>query len=279
MILRLSAFLALLLLLAATARSQSLYSPYPSRTTIIAQADQQRSNSSVVNHVRQHTSGRTVLGYVTPWHPRGIKMAEAFRGKFDILAPAWHTIEPLHLTGETYYQVGGGPTSEADKEWVKRLQAPGKDSEGNVLDPVNISPRYVLDKFTPEDLVELLNSKVHMASLASGIVDSVLEHQYNGIVFECAAVWAISPLVELLSDRLHDEGKTISVVLPGMRQGKATEDIKSNQIILHGLRTLSNLVDHVMIMTYDHAGSQGVACKCRSSTPRQEYRTKIDIFP
>lgn len=255
----LSALLVLVFILPSTVLAQSLYSPYPSRTTILAQADRSRENASLVDHVRQHTGGRVVLGYVTPWNPRGTELAERFRGKFDIIAPAWHNVDLVHTSGKTFYVVNGGPTGKHDDEWVRRMQAPSKDGNGNVLPPVKITPRFVLDRFSPEDLVELLQSDALMLALAEKIAEEVIERAYDGAVFECAAVWAIEPLVQMLTERLRGYGKTLSVVVPSVRSETDPATQQTNKIGIHAMRVLSRYVDHVMVMTYDHAASVGRA--------------------
>lgn len=244
--------------LVALCQSQSLYSPYPSRTTILALSNKSRENATVVNHIRRHTSGRTVLAYVTPWNPRGTILAEEFRGKFDIISPAWHTIDPAHVDGKTYYNVGGGTTGKGDDEWVKRMQNPGKDGNGDPLPPVNISPRYVLDQFTAEDLLELLQNDELMEQMARNVYLSVMDNGYDGAVFECAAVWAIEPLIKLIGEKLHAENKTLTVVIPALRGEHGEEATTSNKIAIHGMRVLSPLADYTMVMTYDHAGLAGV---------------------
>lgn len=253
------ALLISLCVFSISAFAQSIYSPYPSRTTILAQSHQSRSNASVVNHIRTHSQGRIVLGYVTPWNPRGTRTAEQFRGKFDIISPAWHTVDAVHTGGKTYYTVGGGAPSPADEEWLRRMQKSAKDANGNLLPEVNISPRYVLDRFSPEDLVEMLASDALMEALVRSIIESVDANSYDGVVFECAAVWAIEPLVRMLSEQLHDRGRTIVSVIPALKQDLDEPQKQSNKITTHGMKILSPLVDYIMIMTYDHAGQQGRA--------------------
>ena len=250
--------LVVLCVLLGLCQSQSLYSPYPSRTTILALSNKPRENATVVNHIRRHTSDRTVLAYITPWNPRGIILAEQFRGKFDIISPAWHTIDPGHVDGKTFYNVGGGSTGKGDDEWVKRMQKPGKDGNGETLKPVNISPRYVLDQFTAEDLLELLQNDELMEQMARNVYLSVMDNGYDGAVFECAAVWAIEPLIRLIGEKLHAEKKTLTVVIPALRGEHGEEAITANKIAIHGMRTLSPLADHTMVMTYDHAGLAGI---------------------
>lgn len=237
--------------------SQDIHSSYPSRTTILAQSNITHSNASVVNHIRKHTQDRIVLGYVTPWNPRGIHIAESYRGKFDFISPAWHTADAIHTGGKTYYQIGGAPSGEGEIDWMRRMQKPAKDENGRDLPKVSISPRYVLDRFTPEELVELLTSDENMASMTRSIVESVEEHNYDGIIFECAAVWAIEKLITMLADELHNRGKTIVTVIPALRQDKDPSNVQATSITMHATSILAPLVDYMMIMTYDHAGPTG----------------------
>lgn len=241
--------------------SQQLDSPYPSRSTILAKADQARENATIVNHVRLHTNDHTVLGYVTPWNPKGTKLSERFRGKFDIIAPAWHTVDVVHTSGQVFYVIEGGSTGPEDDEWMRRMQEATTDGNGRELPPVKITPRYVLDRFTPEDLVELLSSEEYMTSVADSVFNSVMDHDYDGAVFECAAVWAIEPLVEKLAARLHNHSKLLSVVIPAMRSESDQATEQTNKIGLHAMKTLSPYADHVMVMTYDHAGLAGRSYK------------------
>lgn len=237
--------------------AQDIDSSYPSRTTILALSDQPKANASVVNHIRTHTRDRTVLGYVTPWNPKGTTLSEAYRGKFDIISPAWHTVDVVHTGGKTFYQVGGAIPSTSDEEWMRRMQGEAKDGNGHLLQKIRITPRYVLDRFSPEDLVELLSSDEFMEAVARSIIESVEEHKYDGVVFECAAIWAIEKLVLNLATKLHDQGKIIITVIPAMRKNTDAQTIQSNKITEHAMATLSPIVDYIMIMTYDHAGQQG----------------------
>ncbi|UZJ55521.1 hypothetical protein CBS101457_004841 [Exobasidium rhododendri] len=248
-----------ILALTALSTAQSIDSPFPSRTTIIAQSNNSRSNATIADHIRTHSQDRTVLGYVTPWNPRGTSNAEKFRGKFDIIAPAWHTVDVVHVDGKTTYEVGGGMPSKEDEEWVRRMQNPAKDGEGRTLPQVNISPRYVLDRFTPEDLVELLGQELLMEELVREIMESVDTNGYDGVVFECAAIWAVEPLIRMLADQLHEKGRTIVTVIPALRQDADDQTEQANKIAMHGMKTLSPIVDYIMVMTYDHAGQQGLA--------------------
>jgi hypothetical protein len=142
---------ALLALIVTTTTAQDIHSPYPSRSTILAQADQIQSNSSIVNHIRKHTQDRIVLGYVTPWNPRGTLLAEEYRGKFDMISPTWHTADVVHTGGKAYYSVGGDPPGQAEIDWMRRMQSTAKDGSGNELPKVKILPRYVLDKFSLDE--------------------------------------------------------------------------------------------------------------------------------
>jgi chitinase domain-containing protein 1 len=252
MLLRLAVISAFL---ASTVSTQDIRSEYPSRSTILGQADSIQSNASVVNHIRKHTQDRVVLGYITPWHPKGVTLAEEYRGKFDMISPTWHTADVTHTGGKTFYSVGGAPPGQAEIDWMRRMQNTAKDGNGQELPKVKILPRYVLDQFTPQDLVELLTDDKHMRSMTRSIIESVDEHGYDGVVFECAAVWAIDKLIAMIAAEVRNRGLMIVTVIPALRQDKDAEQARN--ITMGAMASLSPMVDHVMVMTYDHAGPTG----------------------
>jgi hypothetical protein len=94
-----------------------------------------------------------------------------------------------------------------------------------------------------------------MQSMARSVIESVIEHGYDGMVFECAAVWAINKLVTMMADELHNRDLLIVTVIPALRQEQGAE--QSRSITMGAMKALSPIVDHVMIMTYDHAGPTG----------------------
>ena len=59
-----------------------------------------------------------------------------------------------------------------------------------------------------------------MYTMAENVFESVTELGYDGVVFECAAVWAIETLVKSMAEKLHQAGKVLAVVIPPLRSDK-----------------------------------------------------------
>lgn len=254
--------LPLMLALAAlceTSLAQSITSDFPSRTAILEQSDRVAGNASIVNHSRKHMLGRYVMGYVTPWNEKGPELVERYRGKFDAVAPCWHTVEVVRTgdkeTGQTFYEIKGQPT-EKDKAWQARLQESIEDvaKYGKTLEPVQVLPRFALDQWTPEDLAQMVSSQELSGKLAAAITATAIEGDYDGIVFESSSVWALESIVELLAAQLHLVGKTLTIVIPALRPDvNDAKGEKINRIVLVALKRLGPLADRVHVMTYDYS--------------------------
>lgn len=248
-------------LLRSQAQAQSLYSEYPSRSTILAGADGpplQGSNHSKAN------SGLDVLGYVTPWNPAGYQIAENYRGRINTVSPVWYTVKPDGDPSFRRYQVHGGPPTDEDALWYHRLQAPATDNTTRQsLAPVKIMPRFQLEEWTPEDYRTLLSHTVEGLGFTEAIIAEVMTREYDGVVLETGAAWALRAPVQALSDRLHEEGKELVIVLPPLRHDTA----ESNQLILSAVTELSPFVDAIHVMTYDHLGQGGALWHTESEIP------------
>lgn len=256
---RYTAFALLLVIttLCKSASAQGLTTDYPSRSAILEQSEAIAANASLVNHSRKHLLGRHVMGYTTPWNPRGPELVERYRGKFDAVAPCWHTVEVVRTgdkeTGQTFYEIKGEPT-EAEKAWQARLQEGVEDVQkyGKTLEPVQVLPRFALDKWSTDDLAQMLSSAELATKLAAAVTATAIEGNYDGVVFEASAVWALESIVQVLSSQLHVVGKTLTVVIPALRpEARDPQGEKMNRIVLLALKRLGPLADHVHVMTYD----------------------------
>ncbi|ROW07675.1 hypothetical protein VMCG_03349 [Cytospora schulzeri] len=205
----------------------------------------------------RHYPSLPVLGYVTPWNSRGKGLVEEHRQKFDIISPVWYTIHANEAPGQELYTVRGGPPSEEDKEWYKRLQQPQDDNEDSSSKPLQITPRFFLDGWRPEDYKGLVLNGTRWQILTDVIMDVVKDMSFDGIVFESGGSYALAPPLTAISHALHDEGKILVLVMPPVRQSEDERTSVHNSMILKPLAGLSHYVDYFSIMTYDMTGPGG----------------------
>lgn len=209
----------------------------------------------------RHYPNLPVLGYVTPWNPRGKGLVEEHREKFDIISPVWYTIHANEGAGEELYTVRGGPPSEEDDQWYKRLQQPldtEEDEEDDSPRTLQVTPRFFLDGWKPDDYKGLVLNGTRWRMLSDVIMDVVREKSFDGIVFESGGSYALGPPLTTVSHALHDEGKILILVMPPTR--RPPEDERSaahNNMILKPLAGLSHYADYFSIMTYDMTGPGG----------------------
>lgn len=239
--------------------SQHIYSPHPCRSALLAH-HQKPPVDGTSNHTRRHPD-LEVLGFVTPWNPQGFSLVEQYRGRFDQVVPVWYTVKPPSKTGAApesggdrdenavKYGVEGGPASQEDLDWVKRLQKPVKDEmTGQHLAPVKVLPRFLLENWQAEDFKALILDFQEGVAFTEAIMAEVMINGYDGIVLETAGIWALKEPIELLTSRLHQEGKLIFIVLPSIRDG-SPEAEEASRIVLSAVKLLTPIVDrfHVMV--------------------------------
>ncbi|CAO1618268.1 unnamed protein product [Parajaminaea phylloscopi] len=240
------------LLVGRSAQAQGLYSDHPSRSTILASADGRPLHDSG-NHTRRHPK-IDVLGYVTPWHPRGYTLAEQYRGKFDTISPVWYTLRTDGDPSLQRYVLHGGPPTDADAHWYHRLRQSATDeSTGRTLPAVKVMPRVMLEDWTADDYRVLLGHTLEGMGFTEAIAAEVLTRGYDGVVLETGAAYAMREPIRLLSERLHDEGKQLVLVLPPLRRDTG----QVNELVLAAVRDLHPLADQIHVMTYDHLGPGG----------------------
>ncbi|KAK7744069.1 hypothetical protein SLS53_003587 [Cytospora paraplurivora] len=204
----------------------------------------------------RHFPRLPVLGYVTPWNSRGKELVEQHRQKLDIVSPVWYTIHASEAPGEELYTVKGGPPSEEDEAWYKRLQQP-PDTEDASSRPLQVAPRFFLDGWTADDYQNLVLNQTRWQILSGAITDVVTEKSYDGIVFESWASYALGPPLTAVSEALHAEGKILILVMPPTRKGSDDKIATHNSAILKSIAGLSHHVDYFSIMTYDMTGPGG----------------------
>ncbi|KAH6648812.1 hypothetical protein BKA67DRAFT_575917 [Truncatella angustata] len=197
-----------------------------------------------------------VLGYVTPWNPRGKDLVEEHRQKFDIVCPVWYTVHPSSNDVEVY-EVRGGPPADEDRDWYKRLQTPS-DTKPKAI---QVTPRFILDGWSQDDYRQLMFNETRWHRLATEITQVVEDMAYNGIVFESGATHALSGPLGVLSDHLKENGKTLVLVMPPIRttlgMGDAAALNSHNAMMLQSISSLAGVADYFSIMTYDMTGPGG----------------------
>lgn len=207
-----------------------------------------------------------VLGYVTPWNSRGKDLVEQHRQKFDIVSPVWYTIHASEAPGEGLYTVRGGPPSEEDEAWYKRLQQP-PDTEDASSKPLQVAPRFFLDGWTADDYQNLVVNQTRWQILSDAIMTVVTEKSYDGIVFESWASYALGPPLTAIAEALHTAGKTLILVMPPTRKGSDEKITSHNAMILKSIAGLSHHVDYFSVMTYDMTGPGGREVHSASGLP------------
>ncbi|KAI1328259.1 hypothetical protein F5Y16DRAFT_157273 [Xylariaceae sp. FL0255] len=182
-----------------------------------------------------------VLGYVTPWNPRGKQLVDDFRKKFDIVSPVWYAVAPDPNPAKVY-KVDGGPSAGGDVDWYRRLQEPKPR-------PVLVTPRFILDGWGQDDYTNLIFNQTRAKLLAKAIWHVVDAMSYDGIVFESAATHALAGALTPLSILLHAKEKILTLVMPPVRPETA--------VVLKAVPLLASITDYFNIMTYDMTGTDG----------------------
>lgn len=156
-----------------------------------------------------------VLGYVTPWNPRGRQLMEDYRDKFDLVSPVWYTVhadEAKAGAGEVYV-VRGGPPAKEDEEWYRRLQSPVSGGARSI----QVVPRFILDGWDQDNFQNLVFNETRWRLLSDAIMGVVAERSFDGVVFESGASYALGPPLTKLSEVLHANDKLLILVMPPVR--------------------------------------------------------------
>lgn len=230
--------------IARLANAQSIYSDFPSRSNVLAYSEGPPLNGAS-NHTKQH-EGLEVMAYVTPWNEEGYTLAEAYRGRLASVSPVWYTIKP---SGDdvTKYSVLGGPSRSSDVEWYQRLSQPAVDeSSGRALPPVKILPRFKFEDWQVHDYKTLLGAAIEGIALTENIMLEVMTKNYDGLVLETGAMWAMKEPIKVLAERLHGEGKELVVIMPALRNEASAN--QTDTLIRSGVKDLAPLVDKIQIM-------------------------------
>lgn len=64
-----------------------------------------------------------VLGYVTPWSPRGYDLAVTFRSKLTHVSPVWYQLKRQAGSGDLVLTGG----HEHNQTWIEQLRRPSED--------------------------------------------------------------------------------------------------------------------------------------------------------
>lgn len=195
------------------------------------------------DHAKHHPE-LPVLGYVTPWNPRGNQLVEEYRDKFDIVCPVWYTVHPVE-DGSAVYAVQGGLPRDEDKEWYQRLQQGPR--------PLRVAPRFLLDGWSSDDYKYLIYNETRWTELSNVILKVVADMSFDGVVFESAATHAVRGALTKLSDALWDDDKILVAVVPPAAGATGF----SNDLSEMAVSELTDIVDYFSIMTYDMYGPRG----------------------
>ncbi len=257
----------------ATDEPLDLYGRHPSAEAIVANSTRgldalRPPGTSWTNHTRFLPADRTTLAFVTPWHqPAGRDNVEWYRGKLDMVSPAWYTVEVVPeservvdpafegsgATGNEYRIKGGVPTQE-DREWLARIQSPVTpegEGEARELPALKVLPRFQLDGWRESDYRTLRSDPLRWLALIGRINKLVDEGRYDGVVFESAASWLFPEFVQQLGTNFRERNQTLVVVFQPLRPLPDEPDAWAQ--LSAAIRMLAEKVDYVQIMTYDWA--------------------------
>lgn len=211
-----------------------------------------------------------VLGYVTPWNSAGKELVENHRPKFDMVCPVWYTVH----ASEQGYEVRGGPPSDDDEAWYKRLQQPSASEDVIESNSLQIVPRFILDGWGEQDFRSLVFNETRWQMLSDAVMDVVEEKAFDGVVFESGATHLLATVLNKLSGALHQDEKILIIVtqpirksLDGLAKNQAAMIEASNNLIIQALPQLALAADYFSIMTYDMTGPGGRELNRRDIPP------------
>ncbi|XP_072291212.1 chitinase domain-containing protein 1 isoform X2 [Eucyclogobius newberryi] len=165
-------------------------------------------------HISKAFSGQ-VLGYVTPWNAHGYDVAKLFAPKLTSVSPVWLQ---LRRRGPETFDVSG--LHDHDPGWVKALHKSNKK--------VRMVPRVLLDGWSYQDYMSVLDSEDEIDELASELLDVAKTEGFDGFTLE---LWS------QLGGNKRNAGQ------PGMFGPEEFEE-------------LAPVVDGFSLMTYDYSSSR-----------------------
>uniref|UniRef100_A0A8C6WIP3 Chitinase domain-containing protein 1 n=1 Tax=Neogobius melanostomus TaxID=47308 RepID=A0A8C6WIP3_9GOBI len=165
-------------------------------------------------HIKRAFDGQ-VLGYVTPWNSHGYNVAKLFGPKMTSVSPVWLQ---LRRRGLETFDVNG--LHDHDPGWVKAVRKSNKK--------VKIVPRVLLDAWSYQDYMSVLDSEDEIEELATELVDVAKTEGFDGFTLE---LWS------QLGGNKRNAGQ------PGMFGREEFEE-------------LAPVVDGFSLMTYDYSSSR-----------------------
>uniref|UniRef100_A0A8C6SQL6 Chitinase domain-containing protein 1 n=1 Tax=Neogobius melanostomus TaxID=47308 RepID=A0A8C6SQL6_9GOBI len=121
-------------------------------------------------HIKRAFDGQ-VLGYVTPWNSHGYNVAKLFGPKMTSVSPVWLQ---LRRRGLETFDVNG--LHDHDPGWVKAVRKSNKK--------VKIVPRVLLDAWSYQDYMSVLDSEDEIEELATELVDVAKTEGFDGFTLE-----------------------------------------------------------------------------------------------
>lgn len=182
------------------------------------------------------------LIYITPWNNRGYDLVKIFFKKFDYISPVWFHIK--RIDRKKYYIEG---KHDIDSKWIETLKEKRSD--------IRIVPRVSFEKWSVDDINELIRSEDEKQELAIALKEFLLEYNdlFDGYVLELLAQFANLPkgtvdhvLIDI-AEKIHQidtnstHKKEILLSVPPLGEYFDKYDF----------RTLSEHIDAFIVMTYD----------------------------
>ncbi len=178
------------------------------------------------------------LAYVTPWNGRGYDLAKRFASKFTHISPVWYQ---LVLEDSMKPELRGG--HDVDQWWLQELQSAYR--------PPKIVPRVQLQLTQKAAEAILYYPQGQAEQLAEILVVEVEKYGYDGVTLELPAPHLFTALVRRIGDALHDIEKELVLVIPPQH----THEQYGMVFNANHVDEFADVVDHLTVMTYDHAGA------------------------
>jgi len=248
-----------------TVAERNLITPAPSYKSIL-----KNHKRYCINIQRQFTQGDT-LGFVTPWNPKGLRIANLFAKKFSHLAPVWYQVKPNRETKGSLGLTLFGNES-VDAEWVSAIRAASPATK--------IVPRVILE-MSDKEYSKLFGSDVEPQRLINLLTEEVAKQGFEGFVLEMNDAWIkIQEIKPKLRVRVNKFVANFSKALHAMQPPRELILVvppNSGPTLFnhHDFLSLHAHVDKFSLMTYDFSSNQQ---KAGPNAPLQWMEAAIRVL-
>ncbi|CAL1595736.1 unnamed protein product [Knipowitschia caucasica] len=183
-----------------------------------------------------------VLGYVTPWNAHGYDVAKLFSPKLTSLSPVWLQ---LRRRGPETFDVSG--LHDNDPGWLKAVRKSNRK--------VRIVPRLLLDGWSYQDYLSVLESEDEIDEMATELIDVAKTEGFDGFTLE---LWSqlggnkrkeLVHLVKHICEMLQEKRLDCVLVIPP----PITSEGQPGKFGPEEFEQLAPVVDGFSLMTYDYS--------------------------